>query len=692
MRVNQPVTNQEYILRDGSIIISRTDAKGQITDCNDDFLEASGFSREEVIGKPHNLIRHPDMPPEAFRDLWDTLKRGRPWSGLVKNRRKNGDCYWVRATATPLADGSGYVSVRFKPGREEVNAAESLYREMRDNAGIRLNEGQVMGSNPFALLATRLERIPRLLMVVQAMLIILLAGLAGAGFHTLSSMQDSASRMAMAKDVTADILPPPLYLIEAQLTVTELLQTDAAGHGPLIDKLLTLKKDYDSRNRFWENSAIAPDVKASLMGEQHQYAELYWKEAIDSFIPAIRANDPASARSSLDRLRSHFTAHQKGVATTVAISGDFANETLRHLAGASAENQWLLGLMAGMGCLLIVLVAMPAASRTYRSLRMAGEMASVIASGDLSRGMPAGGHDEIGELMTKIAIMRNNLIELVATVRQNVEAVMHSAGELSSSARDSARAGEAQSEAASSMAAAVEELSVSIDQVEEHAKEARDIAQVSGRQSEESGSIIHHAAEEMQRIASAVNSTAGTIQELEELSGRISGIANVIKDIADQTNLLALNAAIEAARAGENGRGFAVVADEVRKLAERTTGSTKEISVVIDKIQQGTRRAVQEMETGVQRVTEGVELADKAGDSVTGIRTGSDQVTQAVDDITLALKEQVAAAHEIAQKVERIAQGAEENSATVAQTASAARQLEKLAAELSALTGRFRLQ
>ena len=135
MRTNLPITNQEYLLRDGMNIVSRTDLKGRITYINDDFIEASGFTEAELIGEPHNLVRHPDMPEEAFADLWSTLKAGRPWTGLVKNRCKNGDFYWVVANATPVREGGtvvGYMSVRTRPSRDQVSAAEQLYRRFRE--------------------------------------------------------------------------------------------------------------------------------------------------------------------------------------------------------------------------------------------------------------------------------------------------------------------------------------------------------------------------------------------------------------------------------------------------------------------------------------------------------------------------------------------------------------------------------
>jgi aerotaxis receptor len=134
MKNNLPVTQREHPLPDGEALVSTTDLDSRITYCNPAFIRVSGYSHDELIGQPHNLVRHPDMPQEAFRDLWATVQAGRPWSACVKNRRKDGDHYWVLANVTPIErDGQavGFMSVRTKPTREQVAGAEAAYAQMR---------------------------------------------------------------------------------------------------------------------------------------------------------------------------------------------------------------------------------------------------------------------------------------------------------------------------------------------------------------------------------------------------------------------------------------------------------------------------------------------------------------------------------------------------------------------------------
>ncbi|MGZ0017949.1 methyl-accepting chemotaxis protein [Nitrosomonas sp. wSCUT-2] len=149
MRLNLPVTNIEYPINDDTLIVSTTDTKGRITYVNPTFIEVSGFPEEELIGKAHNIVRHPDVPPEAFEDLWNTLKQGQPWTGLVKNRRKNGDYYWITANATPIIKNgavTGYLSVRTKASQEAINQAIPVYRQILEGKAkhLKIEKGQVI--------------------------------------------------------------------------------------------------------------------------------------------------------------------------------------------------------------------------------------------------------------------------------------------------------------------------------------------------------------------------------------------------------------------------------------------------------------------------------------------------------------------------------------------------------------------
>ncbi|PHV08982.1 chemotaxis protein [Janthinobacterium sp. BJB412] len=158
MRNNSPVTQNEYVLSDGKTIVSTTDLQGNINYANPYFIEVSGFTEPELIGAPQNILRHPDMPAEAFADLWRTIKDGMPWTGMVKNRCKNGDYYWVLANVTPVIEQGrpiGYMSVRTKPSREQVKQAGAAYDEIRQGnpRGLRIVNGRVEQSGVLAALA-----------------------------------------------------------------------------------------------------------------------------------------------------------------------------------------------------------------------------------------------------------------------------------------------------------------------------------------------------------------------------------------------------------------------------------------------------------------------------------------------------------------------------------------------------------
>ena len=152
MRSNLPVTMTECPVPQGMLIVSKTDTKGKITFINDSFLKISGFTEAEVVGEPHNIVRHPDMPVEAFADLWSSLKAGQPWTGAVKNRCKNGDYYWVLATATAIKENGqvvGYMSVRRTLPhaiREAVTKGYKLFTDGKAD-GLKIERGSIVGTS-----------------------------------------------------------------------------------------------------------------------------------------------------------------------------------------------------------------------------------------------------------------------------------------------------------------------------------------------------------------------------------------------------------------------------------------------------------------------------------------------------------------------------------------------------------------
>lgn len=194
MRVNLPVSNTEYPIGDDTLILSTTDTKGRITYVNQTFLEVSGFSEDELIGKAHNIVRHPDMPPEAFSDLWTTLQAGKPWTGLVKNRRKNGDYYWVLGNATPLIENGnivGYLSVRTKPSRQLVEKVAPIYRQILDGKAkhLKIENGGIVRTDFMGKIAALFQMTfgKRIAMYLSLPTLLLLSA-AGAGWWGLTQM------------------------------------------------------------------------------------------------------------------------------------------------------------------------------------------------------------------------------------------------------------------------------------------------------------------------------------------------------------------------------------------------------------------------------------------------------------------------------------------------------------------------
>jgi methyl-accepting chemotaxis protein-2 (aspartate sensor receptor) len=349
------------------------------------------------------------------------------------------------------------------------------------------------------------------------------------------------------------------------------------------------------------------------------------------------------------------------------------------------------GKQAGLGLLLVTLLLIPVTfgiifflTRRWVAtpLQAAVEQANKVADGDFITSTAISSNDEIGALMKAQFNMSKRLGHTINEVRDAASSVSADATQLTGAAGRVADGSAEQSDAASSMAAAVEQMSSSIDMIAEHAGNALLVSSDAQHVSLSSSETIQQAVTAMNNIAYTVRGSSDAIQKLGRETQQISTIAATIKEIADQTNLLALNAAIEAARAGEQGRGFAVVADEVRKLAERTTKSTLEISQMITRIQDGTKNAVDNMNVGVEQVANGVALAAEANEAIKRIHDGAVKVSEAVSNISSAIREQSTATTSVAQGLEQIARMTERNNADAKDTARSAVALQLVAGKL----------
>ncbi|GAB2876415.1 methyl-accepting chemotaxis protein [Uliginosibacterium flavum] len=310
---------------------------------------------------------------------------------------------------------------------------------------------------------------------------------------------------------------------------------------------------------------------------------------------------------------------------------------------------------------------------------------------DLTLRVPQRGQDELAQCGLALNKMLERFQSIVKDIYTQSESLAMQSGSIASALSQVGRSAEVQSSSASSVAAAVEELTVSVTQVGDAAQEAQHLAGSSLSSAETGRRAVQQGNEQLQRTSVRVNETAQALEELGARSTAISGIVQTVKEIADQTNLLALNAAIEAARAGEQGRGFAVVADEVRKLAENTTRSTEQINDLVKLIQASSAKAISDVRGVVEEFGGQLALAQQADTAISEIRTAADQTSEVSARINEALREQSAASQLIAQQVEQIAHMCEQNNRAVVDVDRSTQVLNGLADGLEQTVKRFRI-
>ncbi|WP_435628354.1 methyl-accepting chemotaxis protein [Candidatus Ferrigenium straubiae] len=675
---NAYVSQKEVPFPAEAVLVSKTDTKGIITYANDAFVVISGYAREELVGTSHNIVRHPDMPPSAFQWLWDTLKAERPWRGTVKNRCKNGDHYWVRATVAPIIEGgkiTGYVSVRKAPTREQIAEAEALYKELNRSGAQAVSKYERFRFKNWSLKA-------KLQSTIQVTIIVVLA--------------------VAQVFVSADLRE------ESQILAAEKGAQIADGIIDSSNMLMVTGQIGDVNNR----KLLIHKVVSSKNIKSAQYVRV--QQVVEQFGPGLpeeRIKDDVQRKAIESGKPSViFTDDDRGmpilrVVTPYAASKDFHGTdcTGCHavpegtVLGASDVvidmkpdldriNHMEMQIMAGQIALQIFLfffIGYCVDKYVRRPAHAVSNEFRNIMEGNLDTELDISGRDEMGSMLCEIQAMqcylRTMVDEIVTPVGLMQQRIMDMDARVSSVADNAVNEQDHIQQIASTM----EEFSQSIAEVASMAadslNDARAMEAVINANAERMQSQINPA---MNKAVDTVQSSSKTIANLSAAIQKIGAIANAIKDIAEQTNLLALNAAIEAARAGEQGRGFAVVADEVRKLAERTATSTKDIASTIGEINAISEAAVKSMQGAITDVENGVSLVHQNSEGLKTIKAAMVNVDERMEHIATAMREQSSASESVANSLEQVTGLVDNNTQSAKDAKEAAEELAKSADEL----------
>jgi aerotaxis receptor len=671
MRNNLPVTNVEYPITDETLIVSRTDLKGKLTYFNDQFVDAAGFSEAELMGQPHNIIRHPDMPCEAFENLWETLKAGKPWVGAVKNRRKNGDFYWVLATASPVRENGqvvGYSSIRTKLPADQRAEAERVYALLRNKKAdaYRIDAGIIRRRSFMDRLGIFTGTLNARLVTLIAVLGLFLTALGATG---VLATRDSNSRL---KSIYEDRAVPlsQLFEINDRMKDNTVLLFEAVANGragkPVGDITGRISANLEAVGKVW-----ADYLATYLTPEEKGIADAFTPKRMNYVEKGLKPGLALLADRKYDELaallagpaRELYDLARADLGKLVAIQVKEAK-----VEYAAAEHQYVILIGMAVAMLVLGLVVGGLLGRqTVRAIvrplqRLNGVMQSVT-EGKLDSRIVIDRDDEIGEASRNMqlvqAIVRFNRDEVRNTERR---AVVQRKSEMARLANDFENA---VGEIIETVSSASTELEASADTLTSTAERAQELTSMVTAAAGEASSNVQSVASATEELSSSVNEISRQVQasarmageavdqaritndrvsELSKAASRIGDVVDLINTIAGQTNLLALNATIEAARAGEAGRGFAVVASEVKALAEQTAKATGEISQQISGIQTATQESVNAIK------------------QISGTIEGLSEISST---IAAAVEEQGAATQEISRNVQQAARGTQQVSANI---------------------------
>ncbi|MEJ2344021.1 MAG: methyl-accepting chemotaxis protein [Gammaproteobacteria bacterium] len=501
------------------------------------------------------------------------------------------------------------------------------------------------------------------------------------------------------KDLVADILPPPEYIIEPYLVAQQAYRAAAAKKGSdtinaLIARLETLHKEYEARHAYWIKEPLPKRMAQVFLADSYAPAQRFFRVADDAFIPALRSGDTAAASAALDTMSAAYEAHRRAIDEVVKLAN--AGETAAEQDGRNMirRSYVMLAVVLAASVLFAIIFAVVFARRLVAALGgepdYAADIARNVAKGDLTEQIKVRKGDE-SSVLAAMKSMQDSLQETVSGVRSVSVDLTATSGEVAQYGSETQQLVQDNLVRTEQIASAINEMAATVQDVARNAAEAADGASQADNASKRGAEVVAHTITSIEALAQEVNRVAETVGTLAQGSANISTVLEVIQGVAEQTNLLALNAAIEAARAGDQGRGFAVVASEVRSLASRTQESTREIEGLIASLNSGAAAATAAIEGGQQRSQEMLQKAALARDALHEIQGAVTHISDMNASIASATEEQAAVAEEISHNITDIATGVGQITDTAMATAKSADKLSEFSRQLESRIEQFRL-
>jgi methyl-accepting chemotaxis protein I, serine sensor receptor len=486
---------------------------------------------------------------------------------------------------------------------------------------------------------------------------ILIFGIAQWSF---SYLEGQTQKTFVSKDVVADILPPPMYLIEMRLVLSQGVEK-SLNPEETEKRFKTLISEYEAREKYWrENPPYG--LEKYLLGPQNEFAMQFIRASEEKVIKPLVAGDLEASRQGLEAVHPLYLKHRAAVDDTVKVASAFAEQSIADYTKSDSTSFWaMIGILISMA-LILWFAFRTSLSSILNPLRECSHLASEVAAGHLDAHIDHSRQDELGHLMRALDEMTNHLKNMLGTVSQSAAQVNSKSSDIAHGTLSLSAQTEEQAAALQATTASIAELTQNVTQSAQSAREATAIGQATSEVAETAGNMVGRIVTTMSDIANS--------------SAKISEIISVINNIAFQTNILALNASVEAARAGEQGRGFAVVAEEVRNLAQRTAVAAREIGTLIT--------------DSVTRVKTGTNLVNEAGETMADVVRRVQQMSTLIQEIASSTANQAQSLESINESARCLDTTTQQNSSLVEQTAAAAASLQEEANQLYAGISHFR--